>query len=373
MAGASVTYPKRPAFFSHKYIRILWKACVATELGPDVAYLLSGIVMTEDARGYRSAVTFFNEQLCSMAGFANVKAMDRARKKAIDSGWLNYQPGGKGIPGKYFVNIPEEHQDWDDAPSDEGFTTPLTTSKTTKEPGDNRETNGRQVGKEPGENRETSGQHSSLYLDLNQEEESPPPPKGGKRSKKPVDVWTPDKTPLPHTDSAFVEAWNDFVEHRQAKRAPLTNKAAQIIFKTFRKKSLTLSQATECLNDSVANGWTGIFPDKVKNGTGKQFLNSAAQDRDYAAKMAQNIFDRIPPEKLAEIAREEAEEKARQEARKLPTYRQTTQALSAAKPRKDPPPGFQYPSNWDTMQNYEQDMWLIDNGFSPVQRVKEYA
>lgn len=113
------SYPKRPKFFSHKFCRIMWKCCLANEIGNDVCWLLAGIVMTEDAKGYRSAVTYFNEQLCTVAGYTSVDAMCRARARAIKSGWLKYKPGGKGAAGKYYVTIPKEHLDWDDLPTDE--------------------------------------------------------------------------------------------------------------------------------------------------------------------------------------------------------------------------------------------------------------
>lgn len=112
-------YPKRPKFFSHKFCRIMWKCCLANEIGSDICWLLSGIAMTEDAKGYRSAVTYFNEQLSVVAGYGSVDAMCRARSKAVKAGWLAYKPGGKGFAGKYYVTIPKAHSDWDDLPTDE--------------------------------------------------------------------------------------------------------------------------------------------------------------------------------------------------------------------------------------------------------------
>jgi hypothetical protein len=152
------TYPKRPAFFANKAIRAMVKTCVAQEHGQGVFSLLCVIAMTEDARKYTSEVTFWNEQLAAVAGFSNVKAMDRQREKAIESGWLVYIPGAKAKPGRYWVEVPVKFQGLDDAPTDEGemaeFVTPLSTSNLTKqvgkEPGDNRELSGVTTGKEPG-------------------------------------------------------------------------------------------------------------------------------------------------------------------------------------------------------------------------------
>lgn len=158
MAGETPTYPKRPAFFALKAIRAAVKTCVAQEYGQGVFSLLCVIATTEDARHYTSEVTFWNEQLAAVAGFSNVKAMDRQRAKAIESGWLVYIPGAKAKPGRYWVEVPVKFQGLDDAPTDEGsgeeFVTPHSTSNLTKqvgkEPGDNRELSGVTTGKEPG-------------------------------------------------------------------------------------------------------------------------------------------------------------------------------------------------------------------------------
>jgi hypothetical protein len=135
------------------------KTCVAQEHGQGVFALLCVIAHTEDARHYTSAVTFWNEQLAAVTGFANVKAMDRQREKAIEAGWLTYIPGGKAKPGRYWVNVPSQFQSLDDHPTDDGesieLVAPLATSNLTnkvgKQPGDNRELSGETTGKEPGD------------------------------------------------------------------------------------------------------------------------------------------------------------------------------------------------------------------------------
>lgn len=117
--ASPVEYPKRPSFFAYRFCRLMGKACLANDIGPGVCWLLTMIAHTEDAKGYRGAVTFFNEQLMAVAGFNSADALDRARKKAIAAGWLYYSPGGKGIAGKYWVLVPEQFKGMDDAPSDE--------------------------------------------------------------------------------------------------------------------------------------------------------------------------------------------------------------------------------------------------------------
>lgn len=172
---ADLAYPKRPAFFAAKFVRKMIKMCVAQEHGQGVFTLLAIIAHTEDARQYIEPVTWWNEQLASVAGFANVKALDRQRQKAIDAGWLGYIAGGRSRPGKYWVMVPERYRNLDDRPTDEGadddaadFCSPVTVQKTPNKvgnkPGGNRgdnrevtgEVTGREVGNKPGGNRATS-------------------------------------------------------------------------------------------------------------------------------------------------------------------------------------------------------------------------
>ena len=112
-------YPKRPRFFAHRFCRILLKMCAANEIGPEACWLLTIIAHTEDAKGYRDAVSFFNGQLMPLVGFKSEDTLDRCRKRAIAAGWLTYIPGTKSVAGKYWVTIPERFEDLDDAPSDE--------------------------------------------------------------------------------------------------------------------------------------------------------------------------------------------------------------------------------------------------------------
>ena len=114
-------YPKRPRYFACKFVRLMAKKCVANELGPHAFTLLAVVVMTEDARGYDSAVNFYNGQLQPMAGLRSEATLARVRKRCVEAGWLHYVPGGQRRgPGRYWVTIPERHAGTDDAPTDEG-------------------------------------------------------------------------------------------------------------------------------------------------------------------------------------------------------------------------------------------------------------
>jgi hypothetical protein len=170
------TYPKRPKFFALKFIRLMGKACVANELGADVYCLLATIATTEDARGYRSPVTYFNEQLMPIVGLGSVDSLDRVRARAIENGWLHYEKGARRTPGKYWVIVPDHIEGWDDGPTDEQqgeYSSAFVRKKVRKK-----------VRKNPrsicGNNRGQSAEPSSLPLSLTPKEkekaEEPPIP-----------------------------------------------------------------------------------------------------------------------------------------------------------------------------------------------------
>lgn len=113
-------YPARPKFFANKVIRLLGKTCAANDIGLAAVWLVTQIVMTEDASGYRRAVTFYDGQLMPIVGVNSQKTLALARVKAVEAGWLAYEAGFKGKAGQYFVTIPQAALDLDDAPMDEG-------------------------------------------------------------------------------------------------------------------------------------------------------------------------------------------------------------------------------------------------------------
>jgi hypothetical protein len=155
-------YPKRPPFFAHRFCRLLLKACVANEHGPDVAMLLVAIAHTEDAKGYRDAVTFWNHQIMAMIGVQSEKTLRRLRERAMRAGWLRFEAGRRGMPPRYWVVVPPAYSNFDDAPSDESSVDYFGTTVVTGGTGD-RETgsdwevigqgNGKRLGRETGSDR----------------------------------------------------------------------------------------------------------------------------------------------------------------------------------------------------------------------------
>jgi hypothetical protein len=114
-------YPRREPYFGNRFLRTLTKCAVAMELGGDACWLLTVVVMQEDACRFRRPVTFWNQRLCDLCGWADDRTLVRTRSMLVGSGWLNYQaaPEGTRKPGAYFVTIPAEAEGMDD-PTEEG-------------------------------------------------------------------------------------------------------------------------------------------------------------------------------------------------------------------------------------------------------------
>lgn len=77
------------------------------------------------------------------------------------------------------------------------------------------------------------------------------------------------------------EVWRDYVAHRKAKRAKLTQRAIQLLCKKIAE--LSQDQADRCLELSIENGWTGVFPQQVETGnaqrSGQSERNLGAAER----------------------------------------------------------------------------------------------
>ncbi len=63
--------------------------------------------------------------------------------------------------------------------------------------------------------------------------------------------------------------WMDYLDHRKAKRSSVTPKAAELIAKKL--FGLARHEADRCLELSIENGWTGVFPERsrAKSGSGR--------------------------------------------------------------------------------------------------------
>lgn len=120
---ASPMHGPRPPYFANRVLRLAIKTAFAQHYGTDAFALLSVIAMTEDARRYRGPVAFFNAQLLPLLGFRKWERLDRARKSAIEAGWLLYESQGSRRAGLYRTTIPPNADGLGDSAVDEGSIT----------------------------------------------------------------------------------------------------------------------------------------------------------------------------------------------------------------------------------------------------------
>lgn len=283
--GATTTqraeYPRRPRFFSHRFIRLIARVCLANDLGPEVCWLLTVIVNTEDAKGYRGAVTFFNDQLATVAGFGSDSSLDRFRRKAVEAGWLHYEPGGRRRAGRYWVTIPERFEDVKDGPLDHDPGEYTNADPSPSPAGDKRELSGsypgdkrEQSGNKAGVIREQSGEPSSLTLP--QDKDPPNPPSGGEGGKagskagasqsrrdrerrKREEAEAVRAIPIPDALGTpdFAECWATWQAYRAEIKHALTVTTARGQLKKLAKEGA--AAAAERIERSIANQWRGLW------------------------------------------------------------------------------------------------------------------
>ena len=160
-------YPRgREPFFAHKLVRRMGRVCAALDMGADACWLVTVIAHLEDTKRYTEPVKWWNDQLKDIVGFRSWGKLDRARKRAVEAGWLHYEPGGKGKVGKYWTMIPAAYADIPDGAfdaSDQPLSSPLAV-KETGGSGAILSTGGDGNVIQPGSIRDPSGDHSSLTL-----------------------------------------------------------------------------------------------------------------------------------------------------------------------------------------------------------------
>lgn len=82
------------------------------------------------------------------------------------------------------------------------------------------------------------------------------------------------KPPLPPCpDFVSFDVWEKFKEHRKLFKPELTEYACTLLFKKLKDFKNSGSNPDDILNQSIENGWKGIFELKGDNGYGKTFSN----------------------------------------------------------------------------------------------------
>jgi hypothetical protein len=210
MTEPTATYPKRPAFFAAKFCRLLLKACVANELGADAAMLLMAVASTEDAKGYRGPVNFWNAQLLPLIGCRSDSAFRRLRDRCERAGWLRHNLGTKWCPPSYWVTIPPQFDGWDDAATDESASKYEThESKSEQASGGQAAGKRNSRGEQAANKRRTSGEQADGFLPVPEPKPEPrpnppsPPQTGGTTAAEPalvLVVASPAKPPRPRNE-----------------------------------------------------------------------------------------------------------------------------------------------------------------------------
>lgn len=82
-----------------------------------------------------------------------------------------------------------------------------------------------------------------------------------------------NKTPLPPYDDykPLDDEIRAFIENRRKMKSPMTDHAVQLMLKRLRGLSPNKKEQVEILEQSILNGWKGIFPLKVGDSQGEKW------------------------------------------------------------------------------------------------------
>jgi hypothetical protein len=250
-------YPKRESHFAHKLTRALLRTCAAQDIGSAACHLVIQIAHTEDAAHYRRPVTWWNEQLGSVLGLSHGQ-LTRARKRAIDGGWLRYEPGTKGRAGRYWATIPPDFEGLPDAPISEDF---LSTSEQ-ESAGKNDIPVHQCAGNRTESEQETEGK-------VNRKPKGKRPPFKPNPVPSPIpkkETFDPSTVDLPFASDRFRQSWGDYCCHRQHIKVPLTELAVTRLLNKCRQWGEDVAIAS--IDATIESGkWTGLFPPKGNHGT----------------------------------------------------------------------------------------------------------
>jgi hypothetical protein len=95
---------------------------------------------------------------------------------------------------------------------------------------------------------------------------------------------------LPHGDN-FKSTWKDWNQFRTEIKKPLTPSMVKAQIKTLAK--LTETDAVMCINNSIMNGWQGLFPDKVGQQSKPQQQTFLERDQEARAELRTRNLKRI--------------------------------------------------------------------------------
>ena len=103
--------------------------------------------------------------------------------------------------------------------------------------------------------------HSHLHLDTEKHPDIDSNPNGGTSSPSTSEIELPDPFVL-IPQGEFKEALNLYVEHRKDIKKPMTERAIAIALTQLAKLPDDFARI-ECIQQSIMNGWQGLFPEKI--------------------------------------------------------------------------------------------------------------
>lgn len=84
------------------------------------------------------------------------------------------------------------------------------------------------------------------------------PPRSGYCNENHVITHMKPSQTLPHTSAAWAEAWSDWIAFRKEIKKPLTPTSVKKQAKFLH--AMAEEDAIACLEQSMRNGWQGLFP-----------------------------------------------------------------------------------------------------------------
>lgn len=78
------SYPKRQSHFAHKAVRLMFKSCLAADIGMPAVAMLCHIAHLEDAARYSGPIRCWNEQLSNVFGLSD-DSLRRLRDKCVEA------------------------------------------------------------------------------------------------------------------------------------------------------------------------------------------------------------------------------------------------------------------------------------------------
>lgn len=125
------------------------------------------------------------------------------------------------------------------------------------------------------ESRQNAGLEKRREEKKKEDIKTPLAPVGGTDASKP----TPTKPqlaelPLPHSEQ-FAQTWEEWIEYRKSRR--LTLGPATLARQLKDLASLSEASAIQCVEDSIRNGWQGLFPEKYRQNANTGNANTGPQ------------------------------------------------------------------------------------------------